>query len=67
MNNPASLPVNHFKQALAERRRQVGCWVTFTHPQVAEALADPHRRKRAACVVLARSRGRCQVQPPARS
>jgi 2-keto-3-deoxy-L-rhamnonate aldolase RhmA len=39
MNNPASLPVNTFKQALAERRRQVGCWVTFTHPQVAEALA----------------------------
>ncbi|MFD0666547.1 HpcH/HpaI aldolase family protein [Ramlibacter sp. MAHUQ-53] len=38
MNN--SLPVNQFKRALAENRRQVGLWVTFAHQQIAEVVAD---------------------------
>jgi 2-keto-3-deoxy-L-rhamnonate aldolase RhmA len=35
-----SLPRNTFKQALAERRRQIGLWVTFAHQPIAEVLAD---------------------------
>ncbi|MBQ0960147.1 4-hydroxy-2-oxoheptanedioate aldolase [Ideonella sp. 4Y11] len=33
------IPANHFRHALREGRAQIGCWVGFADPNVAEALA----------------------------
>ena len=31
-------PKNHFKQALADGKRQIGCWMSFAEPSVAEIM-----------------------------
>ncbi len=33
------LPVNRFKRALAEKRRQIGLWLTLTSPVATEIAA----------------------------
>ncbi len=34
-----SLPVNTFKQALREQRRQLGLWINFPYAPITECLA----------------------------